>query len=123
MSKKTIRSRKPEVISPEVSSQPKALFIIPSDNLENHCAEASAISKIIHDNGARCCHTSAQEMRFDFLEERHQIKVREALDAGVAVYAFNACTDLVELGIIQLGNMMLNGKQRVKEILGVATAK
>lgn len=105
----------------ETKSQ--ALFLIPSDFYESHRRAASAISKIIHDNGARCCHTSAQEMSFGSLEERHQIKVREALDAGAAVYAFNACTDLVELGIIQLGNMMLNGKQRVEEILGVATAK
>lgn len=91
----------------------KALVIVPSDYPKDRDI-AKSISELVRKYGGFCCHTSSPTMKFDSIEERHQERIRAALKNGTKVYAFSASSELVQMGIIQMGNMRFKVTERLE---------
>ena len=98
----------------------KTLIILPHTFSTTERLIAVAVSKIAHSCGGTVCYTSAEHPSFEKLEERHQDRVRAVLGDGGKVYAFSACSDLTDMGVVNLGNIHLNAEKRVKAIFASA---
>ena len=98
------------------------LVLVPSSFRKEDNKIAGAISEIVHKLGGVCCHTSAKNMKFDELEERHQLRVSKALENGGRVFAFNASTELCDMGVVQMGNMHINGAKRLEAAIAAVDA-
>lgn len=99
----------------------KRLFIIPSSFYAVDRQIGNAISKLVHKYGDVCCYTSAESPDMNSMEARHADRVRQALADGHEVYAFNATTELTDMGVIQLGNLRLNATKRIEALYVAAT--
>lgn len=73
-----------------------------------------ALTKLAHEHGIFCCHTSTENPNLDTLEERHLMRINEALDAGKVVYAVNPASNLVELGVRPIGGML--GEKTIRQL-------
>ena len=105
---------------PKQAMHKDLLVLVPSTFRAEDRRVASIISKVVHDLGGICCHTSAESMLFDELEERHQLKISEALKNGGRVFAFNASTELCKMGVTQMGNMHMEGAKRLEAAIASA---
>ena len=97
------------------------LVLIPSSWHNDDQRIASLISAMVHKLGGVCCHTSAKSMKFEELEERHQLRISKALENGGRVFAFNASTELCDMGVVQMGNMHINGVKRLEAAIAATT--
>ena len=98
----------------------KRLFIIPSSFYAIDRQIGNAISKLVHKYGDVCCYTSAESPDMNSMEARHADRIRQALADGHEVYAFNATTELTDMGVIQLGNLRLNATKRIEALYAAA---
>ena len=105
----------------QVMNAANVLVLIPSSFRSDDRRVANMISKLVHKLGGFCCHTSAESMKFEELEERHQLRISKALEEGSRVFAFNASTELCDMGVVQMGNMHINGAKRLEAAIAAAT--
>ena len=105
----------------QVMNAANILVLIPSSFRSDDRRVANKISVLVHKLGGMCCHTSAESMKFEELEERHQLRISKALEEGGRVFAFNASTELCDMGVVQMGNMHINGDKRLEAAIAAAT--
>ena len=109
-----------EKMKKQVMNAEDILVLIPSSFRNDDRRIANMISALVHKLGGICCHTSAESMKFEDLEERHQLRVSKALENGGRVFAFNASTELCDMGVVQMGNMHINGAKRLEAAIVAA---
>ncbi len=110
-----------EKMKKQVMNAENILVLIPSSFRNDDRRVANMISVLVHKLGGICCHTSAESMKFEELEERHQLRISKALEEGGRVFAFNASTELCDMGVVQMGNMHINGAKRLEAAIAATT--
>jgi hypothetical protein len=110
-----------EKMKKQVMNAVNILVLIPSSFRSDDRRVANKISVLVHKLGGMCCHTSAESMKFEEPEERHQLRISKALEEGGRVFAFNASTELCNMGVVQMGNMHINGDKRLEAAIAATT--
>lgn len=101
----------------KTTAEVKALIVVPTSYRSEDTRIASALTDFVRKLGCDICHTSAPEMRFESIEERHQDRIRTALKNGITVYAFGVNSELESMGCVMMGGLKNDPIKRLKAAL------